>query len=276
MTPPTYSRLVIFRKANDEIVVGHLSRFGPLGFVEEGMDLVACFRRAEDARAAAASLKERGIRWDLAADVAEGDPLQAFRAASRPFPVGARLWLDPGDPSDSAPPSGRVALRIPASRAFGTGGHESTRLALVALEEELTGGESVLDVGTGSGVLALAAAALGASEAFGYDTDFDAVLVARENVRRHSFGKLVRLAAAEASAVGGRFGIVVANLLPEEFFGIRAEVLPRVAAGGKLILSGIPLDREAEVVASVRSRKFTLAGRRIENDWTSVCLRRAS
>lgn len=276
MAPLTFSRLIVARKADDELVVGHLSRFGPLGFVEEGRDLVACFREAADARAAASSLKERGIRWELVTDIAEGDPLEAFRLASRPFAVGARLWIDPGDPSDSVAPSGRVALRIPASRAFGTGGHESTRLALLALEEEIAGGESVLDVGTGSGILALAAAALGVSRAFGYDTDLDAVCIARENVRRHAFGGRVRLAAAEASAVQGRFEIVVANLLPEEFFAVRAEVLARVAPGGKVILSGIPLDREADVIGSVRSRRFALAGRRVENDWTSVCLRRAS
>ncbi|HEY6049831.1 MAG TPA: 50S ribosomal protein L11 methyltransferase, partial [Thermoanaerobaculia bacterium] len=226
-----FSRLLIPRKAGEDFVVGLLSLHDPLGLQEDGRDLVACFRLAPAAREAAAALAERGIRCEVVTDIAEGDPLEAFRAASKPFPVGRRFWLDPGDPSDSSPPEGRIALRLPASRAFGTGGHESTRLAIVALEEEGVEGRAVLDVGTGSGVLALAAAALGSPRAVGYDTDLEAIFVARENVRRHPFGDRVCLAAAAAPAVGGAFPVVVANLLPDELFSIRTEVLARVEPG---------------------------------------------
>lgn len=273
-----FSRLVVPRKASEDAdaVLGILALHEPLGFVEEGNDLVACFREAARAREAASALASRGIRCELVTDIPEGDPLEAFRAASRPFPVGRRFWLDPGDPSNSAPPAGRIALRLPASRAFGTGGHESTRLALMALEDENLDGLAVLDVGTGSGVLALGAAALGASLAVGHDTDLEAVFVARENVRLHAFGDRVALTAAPAAAIHGTFPVVIANLLPEEFFSIRAAVLARVARGGVLILSGIPKEREGEVVDRVRSRRFALTGRRIENGWTSVCLARAS
>lgn len=248
----------------------------PLGFVEEGADLVACFRDPDDARGAAFDLEERRIRADLVTDIPEGDPLEAFRAASRPFVVGERFWIDPGDPSDSVPPAGRIALRLPASLAFGTGGHESTRLALLALEDDPPRGLAVLDVGTGSAVLALAAAALGADYAVGYDTDLDAVLVARENLRRHDWGGRVRLVAGPASAIAGTFPVVVANLLPDELFAIRREVAASVAPGGRLVLSGIPSEREGEVLARMRSKRFALAGRRSENDWCCLWLERAS
>ena len=271
-----FSRLLIPRKAGEDFVIGLVSLHDPLGLVEEGGDLVACFRLSEHARLAAASLAGRGIRSEVVTDIPEGDPLEAFRAASRPFSVGRRFWLDPGDPSDSSPPEGRIALRLPASRAFGTGGHESTRLALIAIEEEGVEGRAVLDVGTGSGVLALAAAALGSPRAIGYDTDVDAIFVARDNLRRHPFGDRVALTAAPAGAIEGTFPVVVANLLPEELFSIRAEVLARVAPGGTLILSGIPAGREAEVAGRMRSRRFSLSARRAENDWTSLCLDRAS
>ena len=274
--PLLFSRLTIPRKASDDALVGLLSLHGPLGFSEEGRDLVACFRDPEDARAAATSLADRGIRADLVTDILEGDPLEAFRSASRPFLVGERFWIDPGDPSDASAPAGRIALRLPASRAFGTGGHESTRLALAALEAEPPEGIAVLDVGTGSGVLALAAAALGASRAVGYDTDAEAVFVARANLVRHSFGSRVRFVAAPASAISGEFPLVVANLLPDEFLSIRRDVLASVAPRGRLILSGIPREREDEVVARVRSRRFSLTGRHAENEWSCVCLGRAS
>lgn len=276
MARPLFSRLTVPRKGRDDLLVGLLSLHGPLGFSEEGRDLVACFREASQARAAALALSGQGIRAEIVTDIVEEDPLEAFRAASRPFTVGDRFWIDPGDPSDASAPSGRIALRLPASRAFGTGGHESTRLALLSLAAEPPEGIAVLDVGTGSGVLALAAAALGASRAIAYDSDADAVFVARENLRRHAFGERVCLAVAPASAIRGVFPLVMANMLPEEFFAVRREVLGCIAPGGRLILSGVPREREGEVVERVRSRRFALSGRRVENEWACVCLDRVS
>jgi len=271
----TYSRLTVRKRAKDDAVLGLLSLHGPLGFLEEGRDLVACFRDAADARGAGDAMTLARIEFELTTDIPEGDPLEAFRAASRPFAVGRRFWLDPGDPSDSAPPAGRIALRVPASRAFGTGGHESTRLALQALEEEPLEGARVLDAGTGSGVLALAAAALGARQAVGYDTDSDAVFVARDNLARHPFGERVRLFAGRTEAVGAAFDVVVANMLPEELLPIAPALRRCVAAGGRWIVSGVPADRESETSRRLVSRRFPLDGRRQENEWTCLVLRRA-
>jgi ribosomal protein L11 methyltransferase len=276
MSRPKYSRLVVPRKARDEAVLGIVSLYGPLGFLEEGRDLVACFRDAETARRASLALALSRVRCDLVTDIPEEDPLAVFRAASRPFAVGERFWIDPGDPCDSQAPAGRIALRLPASTAFGTGGHESTRLALLCLEEEPPEGLEVLDVGTGSGVLALAAAALGARRAVGLDTDSDAVFVARENLRRHPFGTRVSLLAGDAGAVARAFPLVLANLLPEEFLAGKSGVLRRVAPGGRLILSGLPLEAEEGMLARLRSRRWGLAGRRAEGEWACLCLERAS
>jgi ribosomal protein L11 methyltransferase len=271
----TYSRLVVPRRAGDDLLLGLISLFDPLGFVEDGRNLVACFRDADAARRAGAALSMRRIQSELVTEIPEGDPLQSFRAASRPFAVGRRLWIDPGDPSDSAAPEGRIALRLPASRAFGTGSHASTRLALLALEDEALSGVRLLDVGTGSGVLALAAVGLGAERAFGYDADLDAVLVARENLRRHAWGGRIALAAAPPRAVAGVFEVVVANLLPEEILPARSEILAAVAPRGRLIVSGIPLLRETELVERLRGRRWSLVSRRAEEEWACFTLRRA-
>jgi ribosomal protein L11 methyltransferase len=269
-----YSRLFVPRKARDDSVVGLLSLHGPLGFAEEGRDLVACFREAESARRANRDLAARGVRAELVTDIPEGDPLEAFRAASRPFAVGRKLWIDPGDPSGASAPAGRIALKVPASRAFGTGGHASTRLALLALEDESLAGASVLDVGTGSAVLALAAVALGAESAFGFDVDADAVFVARRNLRLNGADGRVRLFVGGPASVAGRFRVVVANLLPGELLAIRGPVAARVATGGHLIVSGIPGEEESEVMRRLRGRRWRLASRRTEEDWTCVCLER--
>jgi ribosomal protein L11 methyltransferase len=262
------------RCANDDVVLGLLSLFDPLGFEQRGADLVACYRDATAARAASLELDASRVRHELVTDIPEEDPLEAYRLASRPFPVGARFWIDPGPPTNAPPPAGRVALRLPASRAFGTGGHESTRLALGALEEETLAGRAVLDVGTGSGVLALAAVALGARLAIGFDSDVQAVFVARENLALHPFGDRVALAACGPAALRGSFPLVVANLLPDELLPMRASVCARVEARGRLIVSGIPEEREADVLPKLRGRQWAMAGCRRENGWTCVTLER--
>ena len=270
-----YSRLIVPRRAKDDALVGLLSLHEPLGFLEQGRDLVACFRSAAAAREAGESLAAAHVRFELTTDIPEGDAFEAYRAASRPFAVGRRFWIDPGDPSDSAPPAGRVALRLPASRAFGSGGHESTRLALAALEDENLEGARVLDVGTGSGVLALAAAALGARPAVGYDTDADALFVARENRARHLFGASVLLFAGPTRAVEATFDLVLVNLLPRELMAVCAQLRRLVAPGGRWIVSGVPAEHERDVAARLVSRRFRLEGRRQENEWIGLVLRRA-
>ncbi len=272
MSPLKYSRLTVRRKAQDETVLGLLALFDPLGFEETGPDLVAFYREADAARAAGEALDGARVKCELVTDLAERDPFEAYRAASRPFPLGSRFWVDPGPASEAPPPAGRIALRVPASRAFGTGAHESTKLAILALEEEPLEGRVLLDVGTGSGILALAAVALGARSAVGVDSDAQAVFVARENLLLHPFGLRVALAAAAPAALSGAFSPVVANLLPEELLPMRASVFARVAPRGRLIVSGIPSEREGDVLSRLRAPRWSLAGCRRENGWTCVTL----
>jgi len=271
-----YSRLLVPRKSGDEAVLGLMYLFDPLGFESSGADLVAFFREAGAARDAANALQVRRIRYTLTTEIPEGDPLEAYRAASRPFSVGRRFWIEPGESDGGAAPGGRIALRVPASRAFGTGSHASTRLALAALEEEQLEGRSVLDVGTGSGVLALAAAGLGARRAVGLDTDAEAVFVARENLRRHGFGERVRLYAGPLTACAGKFDLVVANMLAEEILPEARGLRARASRHGRVLLSGVTREREGAVLAKMRTGRWKLAGRREEDEWISLCLERAS
>jgi ribosomal protein L11 methyltransferase len=269
-----YSRLLVPRKGGDDAVLGLLSLHEPLGFEQDGRDLVAFFREAAAARRAAAVLRRRAVRHRLTTDISEGDPLEAYRSSCRAFAVGARLWIDPGEPLGRPTPQGRIALSLPATRAFGTGEHASTRLALLALEDEPLDGRSFLDVGTGSGVLALAAAAFGARSAVALDTDADAVFVARENVRRHGFGSRVRLYAGPLSACAGEFDVVAANMLAGEILPEARRILARAGRSGKVLLSGVTRDRERHVLARMRTGRWKLAGRRSEDEWVCLCLSR--
>lgn len=271
-----YSRLEVPRKSADDAVVGLIALHDPLGFETVGKDLVAFFREASAARQASEHLRRARIRHELTTDIPEGDPLEAYRARSRAFAVGRRFWIDPGDAAHAEAPDGRIALSLPASRAFGTGSHASTRLALLALEDEALEGCSILDVGTGSGVLALAAAALGARFAVGLDSDSQAVFVAQENLRRHSFGGRVHLYAGPLSASTGEFDLVVANMLAEEFLPEARHMLARTGRRGRVLLSGITREREPDVLERLRTGRWKLAGRRTEMEWSCLCLARAS
>jgi ribosomal protein L11 methyltransferase len=271
-----YSRLVVPKKSGDDAVLGLLYLHDPLGFESAGKDLVAFFREAAAARRASDALRGRRVRHELTTDIPEADPLEAYRAASKAFAVGKRLWIEPGETAAAAAPDGRVALCVPASRAFGTGTHASTRLALLALEDEALEGRTVLDVGTGSGVLALAAVGLGARRAVGLDTDADAVFVARGNLAQHSFGDRVRLYAGPLAACAGKFDLVVVNMLAEEILPEARRLLARAAVRGRVLLSGVTRDREPAVLAKMRTGRWKLAGRRTEDEWISLCLARAS
>lgn len=275
MTRSSYSRLLVPRRSGDDGVLGLLSLHEPLGFESVGKDLVAFYRNAAQARHASDRLRKARIRHELTTDIPEGDPLELYRARSRAFAVGRRFWIDPGDSGAAEASGSRIALSLPASRAFGTGSHASTRLALLALEEEALEGRSVLDVGTGSGVLALAAAALGARFVVGLDSDAQAVFVARENLRRHPFGSRVRLYAGPLSACVGEFDLVVANMLVEELLPEARRMLSRASRRGRVLLSGITHEREAGLLGRVRTGRWKLAGRRTEQEWSCLCLARA-
>ena len=270
-----YSRLHVPRRAGDDAVLGLLSLHEPLGFEQTGRDLVAFFRDSAAARRASDDLRRRTVRHTLTTDIPEGDPLETYRAMSRPFSVGRRLWIEPGEATNRKAPEGRIGLALPASRAFGTGEHASTRLALLALEEEDLEGRTFLDVGTGSGVLALAAAAFGARSAVGLDTDAEAVFVARENVRRHAFGSRVRLYAGPLSACSGEFDVVAANMLADEILPEARRILARAGRRGKVLLSGVTRDRERALLGKMRTGRWKLASRRSENEWACLCLARA-
>jgi ribosomal protein L11 methyltransferase len=205
-----------------------------------------------------ASLRALGFSLDL--ESAEIAPLldEAWASAwQQSFPVreiGRRLLVMPpwlAEPeSDAVAPSGdRLTVVIEPGRAFGTGHHGTTEGCLVLLEDALEAapGSPVLDIGTGTGILAIAALRLGAPSVLAIDTDPDAVAAAQVNaVRNGCAGLAVRL--AEPQDVEGRFPLVVANLLTHAHLALAPEYARLVAPGGHLVLGGM-LDGEDVRVA---------------------------
>ena len=194
-------------------------------------------------------------RLDGVERVPDGRWVERYVASLAPFDVGRRFTViplaDPDSPGRRLEPrAGRLALRITPGRAFGTGEHATTRLCLEALEEEVRPGRAFLDVGTGSGILAIGAALLGAAPVTGVDVDPEAVRIARANATLSPAGASIRLHAGGPDAVrGDRFDLVAANLNGAVLAELHRALLALLAPGGRLILSGL-LDDEAEGIAS--------------------------
>lgn len=206
----------------------------------------------------------------------ELDWLKAYRERARPFPVGRTWWIDPHPARPTPAPAGRCRLALEPRSAFGSGSHETTQLVLLALEERDLAGRTVLDVGTGSGVLAIAALRRGAALAAGFDVDPEAVAVARETCAIQDPPAPVRLFWGElAAAAPGAFDLVLANIVS----GILLPLLPGVrdvlAPGGEAVLSGLLAGERARALREAAAAGLEPVRERVMGEWLALEVRRA-
>ncbi|HEV2529746.1 MAG TPA: 50S ribosomal protein L11 methyltransferase [Thermomicrobiales bacterium] len=208
---------------------------------------------------------------------AEEDWAHAWKAFYKPVRVGRRVVVRPpwrdyeGQPSD-------VVVILDPGMAFGTGTHPTTRLAMAGLEDAITSGARVIDVGTGSGVLAIAAAKLGASLVDAFDIEPVSVRSARENVERNELPVPVRVEVG-SDVPGGPFDgrvydLVVANIIARVLVELVDGITGAVAEGGTLVLAGIIEPREKDVIDAYTSRGFVITARDQIEDWIGMTLRR--
>jgi ribosomal protein L11 methyltransferase len=194
-----------------------------------------------------------------------------FRRHHRPVVVGTRLLVAP--PWDVPAAPGREVIVIEPGMAFGTGQHETTSTCLEEIEVAVAGGAVrwALDVGTGTGVLAAALARLGVPHVVALDTDPAVLSLARANLRRNRAGA-VTLLAGGVDAVGGRFDLVVANLLADILVADARALAGAVAPGGRLVVSGL-LDTQAAAVAAAFAG-LRLTATRAAGPWRTLRLER--
>ncbi|HEY3571883.1 MAG TPA: 50S ribosomal protein L11 methyltransferase [Thermoanaerobaculia bacterium] len=212
-----------------------------------------------------------GVELEREETVPDADWFATWRERAQPFPVGRSLFLDPREPDDAPveAPEGRRLLRLPARAAFGTGSHESTSLALELLEDTDLRGRRVLDVGTGTGVLAFAALAFGAESVTGFDLDPAAPFHARDNSALN--GLRPRLFAGRLAAIHRNpfFDLALANVVPEQILPEMPDLVRLLKPGGEAILSGILEERGRQVLDRMRGLGFVEKDRREAGDWVA-------
>jgi ribosomal protein L11 methyltransferase len=197
-------------------------------------------------------------------EVADQDWVRLTQSQFEPIPIGKRIWVVPS--WHAAPDPDALILELDPGLAFGTGSHPTTRLCMEWLEQTLAGGETVLDYGCGSGILAILAQKCGASRVVGVDIDPQAVESAGLNSERNHAPVEYTL---PDDAPEGRFDVVVANILSNPLKLMASMLSSRVRAGGKLALSGV-LARQAEEVAAAYAPWIALSVWREHEGW--VCL----
>ena len=204
--------------------------------------------------------------------VAESDWAEKWKENYRPLRVGRRLVVAPAWLAHEAGP-GDLLVRLDPGMAFGTGTHPTTQLCLAALEAKLRSGDTVLDLGTGSGILAIAAAKLGAAWVLALDVDAEAVRAAGENVVTNGVGDVVRVeqgSLARGLEIGP-WDLVICNILASVIVKLFADGLAQtVAPGGALILSGILEYQAEEVEQAAQGAGLSVAERNQSGEWVAM------
>jgi ribosomal protein L11 methyltransferase len=206
--------------------------------------------------------------------VHEADWANAWKAYFPVLRVGRRLVIRPTWRRHKAV-ADELVLALDPGMAFGTGLHPTTRLCLAMLEAVADRGDAlegarVLDVGCGSGILAIAAIRLGAARAVGVDIDPIAIEATTANAKRNSIARRIRARVGSLPSGDPPFDVVVANLIAGVLVPLAAPLLDELRPGGVLVASGIFVDREAEVRAAFETAGLLVDGRLDEGDWVAL------
>jgi len=246
-----------------------------------GIDPAGVRRAVAEAATALGHLQAFGLRpiADLQIRlVREADWAEAWKSHFPVLRVGRRLVIRPTWRRHRRLP-GDVVLSLDPGMAFGTGLHPTTRLCLAALEtladEGLlaggtTGSARVLDVGCGSGILAIAAGKLGARDLLGVDTDPIAVESTLANARLNGLTRRIRVRQGSVPTGEPTFDVVLANLIASLLVQLAPSLRAELAPGGRILASGIFRDREGDVVAAFRAAGLEMGRRWAEEDWVAL------
>ncbi|MCX7614678.1 MAG: 50S ribosomal protein L11 methyltransferase [Clostridiales bacterium] len=211
--------------------------------------------------------------------VREEDWADNWKQYFKPFSVGNRLLIKPSW-ENCEHPDGRKILEIDPGSSFGTGQHETTKLCLMILDELILGGERILDLGCGSGILSIGALLLGASSALGVDIEENAVAVAQKNALQNGFGQnkfsafFGNLTRDESlcGKIGSGYDIITANIVADVLIDMAPYFGQFLKKDGTLIVSGIIEERANEVTEALNKNGFSIQDIKKESGWVAVRL----
>ena len=206
----------------------------------------------------------------------EEDWANAWKAYYKPIKIGSKIVIVPAWEKYEAA-EGELIVRMDPGMAFGTGTHETTRLVIGLLEKYTTPGVRMLDVGTGSGILAICASKLGAGECKAYDIDPMSVRVARENIKDSGLTNITCDQSDLLHSVdleGGKYGLVCANIVADIIIRMTPDVHKYIADDGVLLASGIIMERSSDVVECFEAHGFEIVERAEENGWCALAVKR--
>ncbi|MBN1956967.1 MAG: 50S ribosomal protein L11 methyltransferase [Desulfuromonadales bacterium] len=225
-----------------------------------------------------AAAAEIPILSSLNLDFRHGQPVQTenWKQNFSTIQIGQRLLIRPS--WEERPLwQGLAVIEIDPGMAFGTGTHGTTRLCLEIIEEflrEPNPPATMLDVGTGSGILALGAAALGCEQVLATDIDEGACQVAHENIIKNSLQERITVTDQRLETLAGDYDLIVANILAEENVRLKREFFDRLAPGGRLVLSGILKEKEVFVKEHFADLKLSHLVTRYADEWVCMVFQR--
>jgi ribosomal protein L11 methyltransferase len=191
-----------------------------------------------------------------------------------PIRVGRTMVIKPADKAYETSDAAQI-IELPEGDGsnqgvFGTGRHPTTQLSLILLEEYVESGDRVLDLGTGSGILAVAAAKLGASEVLALDIEAAAVAIAQETVSLNNLANVVEVGQGSIESVAPSFDLVVANIFPKAIIELAPNLAKTIRHGGVLITSGSVATRAKETAEAVCAAGFSLEEQRPQDNWVGM------
>lgn len=251
--------------ADEDAILARLFLTASTGSTSSTNSVEAYFDSAEDRDDAANAFS------DFATQKLERprrDWLELYQQSLQPLFIGSRFVVVP-DPSLIPEDSDRLTLIVPQEQAFGTGSHETTWLCIEILETLPLARKRGLDIGAGSGILALAMHRLGTQKAIAFDNDNDAYGALRDNRIRNEVPEhaMPLFIGSVESLRGGAFDVITMNIIPEVILPLLGDVVKRVVGDGKLILSGILIVKRDDVVAAALDHGLQLVSERMKGEW---------
>lgn len=234
----------------------------------------AFFDSPADRAEGAAALRDLAVSLNDS-DRARVDWLEAYEQSLEPILIGERFIVAP-DARLLPPDSERMPIVVPQEQAFGTGSHETTSLCIAILESLSVRDRRGLDVGSGSGILAIAMHRLGAAKVMAFDNDNDAFGALRDNRIRNQVpdpAMPIFIGGVE-SLRGGAFDVITMNIIPEVILPLLGDVVARMAPDGVLILSGILNVRAADVTRAASQHSLSVFEERTRGEWWAGAFKR--